>query len=211
MTDILIEEINSCLPSPASVVTLLPPDKNVPNSEPSTIDGKDLNDIKWVLNPSTVSRCFGITNNLKSKDTSCHNAFLEIQNLKTALMDVENNMQSLEQTFNDSVLALWNTELRLISFSFISFFFSPKGPECPKDFRFHLNLIKSYILFGSPQFSMAISDAMFKDSPYGLNLNGSSTKLVPKDVNLLLLEICKPLDWLDFDMVGDKNSNPCLI
>lgn len=205
MTDIIAEDSLSCPPSPASVETLLPVPHESLRTEGFVVDAKELNDLNWVIYPGTISSCFGVANDVYTKDPS-QQAFVEIQRLKSALLNLDSKIQLLEDTFESSVLSIWKTELKLISFSFISCFFSPKGVESAQDFRFHLSLIKDYFLLGSPQFSMGLTDAMFKASPHGLNLNGPHSNGIVSELNMLLLEILKPVEWLDFDIASLVNG-----
>ncbi|KAJ3304921.1 Exosome complex component MTR3 [Kappamyces sp. JEL0829] len=136
---------------------------------------QEANDIQWVLYPGTTSHCFGKPNKLDSQASRVETAYYEALEIEQALDALDANMVPIQSTLEDSILLLWQKQLDLISFATVASLFSPKGPTDEGDLRYHLDILRSFYLLGSPDFAMRLVDCLFKETESGLDLNGASS------------------------------------
>lgn len=172
-------------------------------------------EIKWLLYPGTAKTCFGVSTQISDKIGSITGAFQEIAIIHNNLEKLHSSLVSIESTLQSSIIYLWKKQVRLISTSSLSFFFSSIGQNDPvNDIRYHLNALHSFFLLGSATFCMLIRDRLFKDNgDYGLNINGSPSDeavgKIDRFVSDIIRKVNSPIDekfeaFVSLDLSGIK-------
>ena len=172
-------------------------------------------EINWLLYPGTAKTCFGVSTQISDKIGSITGAFQEIAIIHNNLEKLHSSLVSIESTFHNSIIYLWKKQVRLISTSSLSSFFSSIGQnDAVNDIRYHLNTLHSFFLLGSATFCMLIRDRLFKDNgDYGLNINGSPSDEAAGKIDRYVADIIRkvnsPIDekfeaFVSLDLSGIK-------
>jgi hypothetical protein len=122
-------------------------------------------EIRWIFDPSVIP--FQEPGKQENKVLGSMN----LQELCSAVTEMQSTFVSVDQTIHASVLELWKRQVSFISIENLSHLFSFSGRNDPRDVRFHFEIINSFYLFGSGHFQSRVVDRLFKASVTGISLN----------------------------------------
>ncbi|KAI8902902.1 Spc98 family-domain-containing protein [Globomyces pollinis-pini] len=148
------------------------------------------NNIRWVLDPS-----FSDSGSQMQQQES--NDLLDI--VKISRTD---DWIPIYQSLENSCIFAWREQMKILSRATLYALFYPTNPE-ENGLLQCFDILKSFYLFGSGQFNILVTDALFKDNINSLNLNGMVGAVPVNRISNSLALLSQSVD----DMFGSRISD----